>query len=49
MECHHLYMVITLRQEYDLNIIVPERILIKWLFWHVDLNLGSPEDQQILV
>jgi hypothetical protein len=42
-------VVLALRQEYDPNIIVPERILIKGLLRHAALNLGSPEDRQILV
>jgi hypothetical protein len=42
-------VVVALRQEYDPNIIVPERVLIKGFLRHVDPNLGSPEDRQILV
>jgi hypothetical protein len=38
-------MVLALRQEYDLDIIVPERVLIKGLLWNAALNLGSPKDR----
>jgi hypothetical protein len=44
-----LYVVLAFRQEYDPDIIVPKRVLIKGLLRHADLNLGSPEDRQILV